>query len=93
VLRGVDDDCSQGKGAARFIAWITGEMDASRLFIDMRNPQILECRIGVGQAAGKEFPRRCKAVELQREFGTLIPHPGERKRRRSRGLFEPHPKR
>ena len=47
---------------------------------------------GVRHAAGKEFPGRHQTIELQREFGTLIPHRREPKRSGDPRLFEPCPK-
>ena len=49
-------------------------MHAARLIIDMGDPQAFAGGIAVGQAAGKELTGGGQAVELQRKFGTLIPH-------------------
>jgi hypothetical protein len=66
-------------------------MDAARLVIEMCDPQIFAFGVGVGHAAGKEFPGRRQTIELQREFGTLIPHRREPKRSGDKRLFEPRP--
>ena len=42
--------------------------------VDMGDPQAFPRRVGVGEAAGEKSLGRGEAVELQREFGTLIPH-------------------
>ena len=44
------------------------------LLVDMGDPQAFAAGIPVRQAAGEEFAGGREAVELQREFGTLIPH-------------------
>jgi hypothetical protein len=43
----------------------------------MGNPERFPPRVFFRKAAGEELPRGGDAVELQREFGTLIPHPDE----------------
>src|SRR5437763_1507648 len=93
MLGGGGDDRSQRKGRARFVAGIALDMDASRIVIDMCDPQALARGIAIGHAAGEEFPRCCQAVELQREFGTLIPHRSKGNRSAARRLTETHPKR
>jgi hypothetical protein len=40
----------------------------------MGNPQILAGSVGIGHAPGEEVAGGRQSVELQREFGTLIPH-------------------
>ena len=49
-------------------------MQAVGVLVDMGHPQALSTRIEFGKAAGEKVPRRRQAVELQRKFGTLIPH-------------------
>src|SRR5206468_1772524 len=93
MLGGVGDDRSQGKGRARLVARIALDMDASRVVIDMCDPQALARGVAIGHAAGEEFPRCCQAVELQREFGTLIPHRLKPNPRAARRLSETRPKR
>ena len=43
------------------------------LLVDMRDPQAVARRVAVGDAAAK-IAGRGEAVELQRQFGTLIAH-------------------
>jgi hypothetical protein len=62
-------------------------VEASRLIVDMSNPKALARGIGVGQATGKEGLCGGEAVELERKFGTLIPHDfGLRGKRRTAQL-------
>ena len=63
-----------GKSAPRLVALMARQMEAARLIVDMRDPQAFAARIGVGEAAREEGPGCGQPVELQREFGTLIPH-------------------
>src|SRR5437868_12457020 len=93
VLRSVGDDRPQGKRRARLVARIALHVHAPRVIIDMSHPQALAHGIRVRHAAGKEFPGCHEAVELQREFGTLIPHRAMSKRSGGCRLFETHPKR
>jgi hypothetical protein len=51
-------------------------METTRLLVDVGDKQILAGWIGVGHAPGEEVTRRREPVQLQREFGTLIPHAG-----------------
>jgi hypothetical protein len=44
--------------------------------INMGHPQALAHRVPVRETAGEKFAGGFEAVELQREFGTLIPHAG-----------------
>ena len=66
-------------------------MHATRLVIDDARPTDFREWVRVGHAAGKEFAGRRQAIELQREFGTLIPHRREPKRSSDSRLFEPCP--
>src|SRR4051794_2149563 len=91
VLGGIDDNGLQREGCTRFLSWIPRNKDATRLVIDMGDPQILAHGVGVGHAAGKEFPGRRQTIELQREFGTLIPHRRQPKRSGEARLCEPCP--
>ena len=91
MLSGIDDNGPQREGCTRFVPRIAREMDAPGLVIDMCDPQILTRGIGVRHAAGKEFPGRHQTIELQREFGTLIPHRRELRRSGGSRLFEPYP--
>lgn len=49
-------------------------MEAARFVVEVRDPKGLAATTFFAEAAGKEFTCRPKTVELQREFGTLIPH-------------------
>ena len=71
---GVGDDLSQREIRAVLVTLMARHMKTAGLLVDMRNPQILAGRIGIGHAPGEELAGRRKPVELQREFGTLIPH-------------------
>jgi hypothetical protein len=71
----IDDDPAKGEIDPARVAAVAGKMDAARLFIEMRDPQHLPCRVLLGEAAGKELMRRRRSIELQRKFGTLILHP------------------
>jgi hypothetical protein len=74
VNRRVGDDRAQGKRRAALIASVAGDVEAARLVVDMRDPQALATRIGVGEAPGEEAARRFQPVEFQRQFGTLNSH-------------------
>ena len=75
-LGGIGDDRAKRKIGAGFIALMTSQMEASRLIIDMRDPQALQVRSCLTEAAAEERLGSCKPIELQRVFGTLIPHAG-----------------
>jgi len=45
-----------------------------RLVVDMSDPQVLSPWISFCEASGKKIAGGSEAVELQRKFGTLIPH-------------------
>ena len=47
-------------------------MQAARRLVDMGDPQALAGRVGIGDAAGEEGAGSREAVELEREFGTLM---------------------
>ena len=74
VRRSIGDDLPDRERRAGLIAAVAGEMEAVRLIIEMSDPQAFAPRIFFRKAAGEEGPRRFDAIELQREFGTLIPH-------------------
>jgi hypothetical protein len=50
------------------------EVEAAGLFVDMRDPQALQSRVGRSQAIGEKGPRGGQAVQFQGQFGTLIAH-------------------
>lgn len=74
VSRGVDDDCPQRKVDATRIAPMARDVEAAGFIVEVRDPETLAIGTLFGEAGGKEFARRPKAIELQREFGTLTPH-------------------
>ena len=74
VRRGIGDDLPDRERRAGLIAVVASEMEAVRLIVEVGDPQAFAPRIFFRKAAGEEGPRRFDAIELQREFGTLIPH-------------------
>ena len=74
VLGGVKDDVADREGGTGLVAPVARDVEAPRPIVDMRNPQALALRVFFGKATGEEVARRGETVELQREFGTLIPH-------------------
>jgi len=75
AMRGcVCDDVSQWKGGASFVAIVAGNVDALRTIVDVGDPQALASGIAFREAAREEGPGGGWAVDLQRDFGTLIPH-------------------
>ena len=75
-MRGaIEDDLADGEGYAAPFALMMREVKAECLIVEMRDPKALERRVLLGEASREERTRRSEAIELQREFGTLIPHP------------------
>ena len=74
VERGVGDDPAEREIGAALVAGMTRDVETVRGIIEMGDPQAFERRIGIGHAAGEEGSGGGEAVELQREFGTLISH-------------------
>src|SRR5689334_21063308 len=72
--RRIGDDRAERKFGADRVAFMSGDVKAAGIIVDMRHPQILSRRIRIGDAAGEEGTGRGNAVESQREFGTLITH-------------------
>jgi hypothetical protein len=91
VLGRVGNDLAQREAGAGQVAVVAGEMEAPRLLVDMSDPQTLAARVGVFETAGEEGLGRGETVELQREFGTLIPHSRDVIRAGISGLLEPGP--
>jgi hypothetical protein len=56
------------------VAFVAGQVKAIQLLVDVRHEQALSSRIGLGEAAREEVAGRCKSVELERPFGTLMAH-------------------
>ena len=74
MLRGVDDDLAQRKVGAGLVTLVMRHVEAMRALVEMRDPQAFAGGIGLGEAAGEKRLGGGEAVELQRMFGTLIPH-------------------
>jgi hypothetical protein len=74
VNRSIDDDRTERKIDGAMLALVARKVKASRLVVEMGDPKALEPGRCFGEAAGKEYACRFQAIELQREFGTLIPH-------------------
>jgi hypothetical protein len=74
VLSGIRDDRAKRECGPSVITLMARNMEATRLVIDMRYPEVLPQRVRIGDTAGEESLRRGKAVELEWEFGTLIAH-------------------
>lgn len=74
MLRRIDDDCLQREVHPRLVAFVAADVEAARLIVDMRDPQALPRDVKLGEAAGEELPGCGKSIELQWEFGTLVPH-------------------
>ena len=74
MSHGIGNDFAYGKRLAGLAAAVAAKMEALSLSIDMRDPKGLARRILLRHAPGKEGSRGFEAVELQREFGTLVPH-------------------
>jgi hypothetical protein len=70
----IGNDLPQRKAGARLVPFVAGHMEATSLVIDVSDPQALAARIEFGEAAREELASGGDPIELQREFGTLIPH-------------------
>src|SRR5690348_5018438 len=90
VPRCVENDRAQRKAHAAAIAAMTRQVEAIGLAVEMGDPQAFLAQVGLSEAAGEEGPRGGEAIELQRGFGTLIPHGGGRRPRRKRRRREPN---
>ena len=75
VQRCVCDDWADRERAARLIAFVTEQVNAIPVGIDVRDPQALPSGIGLCEALGEERAGRFKSVQLERLCGTLIAHP------------------
>ena len=74
VQRRVDDDGAQREGDAAAVSLVPRDMEAIGLPVEMCDPQRLALRVCLGEAAGEERTCGVQPVDLQRRFGTLIPH-------------------
>ena len=75
VQRRVGYDGLERQARTVGIAFVSGQMDAIHLAIDMRDPQALSSGIGLGETACEERAGRIRSVQLERLCGTLIAHP------------------
>ena len=58
MRRRIRHDRTKRNVRAARVAVVAGEMEAVRLAVDVRHPQTLSSRIGLGKAAGEEGPGR-----------------------------------
>ena len=72
--RRVPDDGSQREGRTAGVAFMPGHMQAVGVDIDMRHPQPLPSKIGLGKAASKEGAGGRQSVQLEWPSGTLWAH-------------------
>lgn len=71
----VCDDWADRERAARLIAFVSEQVKAIPVVIDVRNPQALSSGIGLCEALGEERAGRFQPVQRERLCGTLIAHP------------------
>ena len=74
VAGGIADDLADREVGAVDLAVVAGQMDAARIIVDMRDPEMLLVRIDLRQAAGEEAAGGVETVQAQRGFGTLMEH-------------------
>ena len=56
-------------------ALVPGQMQALTLSVQVRDPQTLSSRVGLGEATREEVAGGSRSVQLERLCGTLIAHP------------------
>lgn len=71
---GVGEDFGGGNVFAALVAPVTRQVKTPGLGIDMCDPERFARAVLLRQAAGKENSRGLEAIELERQFGTLVPH-------------------
>jgi hypothetical protein len=71
---GIGNDLADREGGACLIALMGRDVEAVRVAIDVCDPQLLPAGIIFREATGEKLAGGREAVELQREFGALIPH-------------------
>jgi hypothetical protein len=71
----IDDDLPQWKVGADLVAAIARDVKAAGVVVHVGDPQAFAARILFREAAREELAGGREPVELQRGFGTLIPHP------------------
>ena len=69
------DDWADRERAARLIAFVSEQVKAIPVGIDVCDPQALPSGIGLCEALGEERAGRFRSVQLERLCGTLIAHP------------------
>ena len=74
VERRVRYNRSDGKGRVACTALMPGQVQALTLSVQVRDPQALSSRVGLGEATREEVAGGCRSVQLERLFGTLIAH-------------------
>jgi len=74
VKCGIGDDLPDRDCDSVRVPRMPGQVHASAICVEMRDPQALRGRILLGQASDEEIAGGRGSVELQREFGTLITH-------------------
>jgi hypothetical protein len=82
VVCGVGDDRPEREIGPELVADMIAEVKTVMRFIEVGDPQPLDIRVGLGEAAGEEVASGSESVELEREFGTLISHRPEVEDRR-----------
>ena len=84
VPYGVRNDGADGEGRVAGGALMVCEVQALPPIVQMRHPQALASRVGLGQATRKERAGGFRSIQLERLFGTLIAHPIQLCRRQLR---------
>ncbi len=74
VPRRVGDDLTDRQVGTVGVAVMAREVQAARIVIDMRDPEMFLVGVRLREAAGEETPRLLQSVETQRGFGTLMEH-------------------
>ena len=81
VDRRICDDRPEREVGAGLVSVMVRQAKAIRMAVDMGHPEPFPAGVAFGKATGKECARGGDAVEFQREFGTLMSHPGLEYRR------------
>ena len=70
----IGNDSPNRKVSARFIALMTGDVQAARAIIEMCDPKAFPAGIGIGEAPREEVAGGRQAIELERKLGRLVAH-------------------
>ena len=62
MAKRIGQDRLHREASTRLVTLVTCEVQATRVAIDMRHPQILDARVGVGNAAFEEAAGRLDAI-------------------------------